>query len=262
MIGGLCVKVSYLLHNFSQNFGSLVVKRVMTTVSNVFDAVSVDVKIDSRDYTDVTAALTVDPKVIREKLLLSEDKKIIADICECIVVVGPRPDRVLAKLSTRAQVSLEVQNKIKERTTKIDVFCKKHNIRGTQFQAAFPDIIFKNRDKLIKDDVKLQRFVADDILPVVFQFPGSGPILPDSYRNTEHYGQFNVELTKALSQGRLSVNWSIIQKSLEWKINVDGVDDYDDITTPHPQTPVQSSSSSSTQSKPKKTEKKTKDSRG
>jgi len=226
----------------------------MTNITNTYDAVAVDIKIDSRDYTDVTSALVVDPRIIREKILQNEDKKIIADISECIVIVGPRPDRVLAKLSTRVNVSIDLQNRIREKTNKIDGFCKKHNIRGTQFQAAFPDVIFKVRDKLLKDDVKLQRFVSDEILPIVFQFPGSGPVIPDNYRNTEHYGQFNIELTKALSQGRLSVNWSIIQRSLEWKIIVNGLEEYDEgLTTP---APTHTTSSSTPQAKTKKGEKK------
>jgi len=224
----------------------------MSHSSVLYESVSIDVKIDSRDYTDISSALIVDPRAIRERLLSVEDKKIISDIAECVISVGPRPDRVLAKLATRTLVPIDIANKIRTRTEKIDTFCKKHSIRGTQFQAAFPDLIFKGREKLIKDNVKLQRFCPDEILPLIFQFPGSGPIIPDIYRSEDNYGQFNVELTKALSQGKLNVNWTIINKSLEWRVNVEGIEKYDPSieTEPIPYTP------SSTKTKEKKTKEK------
>jgi len=224
----------------------------MSSTVQTYQSVSVEIKINIKDYTDVSSALVVDPKAIREKILSLENKNIISDIGECIVIVGPRPDRVLAKLATRVNVSIETTNKIKDRVQRIENLIKKYSIRGTQFQAAFPDIIFKARESVIKQNGLLQRFCSDDILPIIFQFPGSGPILPDSYRNQEHYGQFNIELTKALSQGKLSVNWSIIEKSLEWKINLPEVDDYDLLVDHTETTPIQSSSSSTSKAKKSK----------
>jgi len=194
--------------------------------AQTYEPLSVELKINIKDYIDISSALIVDPKAIREKILATENKNLISEVAECIIFVGPRPDRILIKLSSRSSVPIEVSNKIKDKINKIESFIKKHNIRGTQFQAAFPDVLFKIRESILKQKGILQRFCSDDVLPIVFQFPGSGPILPDEYRNVDHYGNFNVELTKALSQGKLSVNWSIIEKSLEWKINLPEVENY------------------------------------
>jgi len=221
----------------------------MSYSSQSFNSISVEIKVNIKDYNDVTSALIVDPKIIREKLIQSESKSILADIAECIVVIGPRPDRIIAKLTTRVNATVDVLNKIRDRVQKIETFIKKHLIRGTQFQAAFPDLIFKARESILKQNGSLQRFVSDEVLPIIFQFPGSGPILPDGYRNQDHYGQFNIELTKALSQGRLNVNWSIIERSLEWKISLPEIEEYDLLSEHTELTHTQSSSTPSAKTK-------------
>jgi len=110
----------------------------------------------------------------------------------------------------------------------------------------------------MKNNAPLQRFVPDDVLPLIFQFPGSGPVLPLDLKNSEHYGNFNIALTKALSQNTQEVNWSIVNKTLEWSIDVSDIDiDYE---SEQPKITFESSSStpSSTKEKTKgkKTEKK------
>jgi len=205
-----------------------------------FVEVKAEVNFDIKDYNDIYSALIVDPKAIRETLIKREDASVLSKIAEYIVEIGPRPDRILLKLNSRLSVKPEIAQKITLRINELNNFIKKHNIRATQFQAAFPDLILKVREFVIGNGGTLQRFVADSILPIEFQFPGSGPVLPQEFKDAEHYGKFNEALTKALSQGQQEVNWTIVSKSLEWSIIED------------------QSSTSSSSSPPKKEEKKVK----
>jgi len=188
--------------------------------SDTFPGISVEIKVVVKDYTDIAAALAVDPKAIREKLLETEDAEVLATIAEHIVTVGPRPDKTLAKLARRSNIAPATVTKIREKVGAISAFIARVGIRATQFQAAFPDLILRVRESIMKGGGVLQRFVPETTLPILFQFPGSGPVLPDDYRDEEHYGAFNIALTKALSQGQNEVNWTIVHKSLEWKIDV------------------------------------------
>jgi len=189
--------------------------------SAIFIELKPDVKFDVKDYNDIYSSLIVDPKAIRETLIKKEDLQTLTKIAEYIVEVGPRPDKIIAKLNTRLSVKPEISQKIMTRVNEINAFIKKHNIRATQFQAAFPDLILKVREYILEQNGNLQRFVADSILPIEFQFPGSGPVVPSDFRNNEHYGKFNEALTRALSQGTQEVNWTIVAKSLEWAITDD-----------------------------------------
>jgi len=190
-----------------------------------FNEIDVEFKFDVKDYNDIYSALIVDPKAIREVILTKESKEILAKIAEYIVEIGPRPDRITAKLSTRVSVKQDILTKINIRVNEINTFTKKHNIRATQFQAAFPDLIVKARLVIKNNGGNLQRFVPDNILPILYQFPGSGPIVPEDLRDENHYGLFNIALTKALSQGTQDVNWTIVQKSLEWVIRVEDLEE-------------------------------------
>jgi len=195
---------------------------VMTSI--IFQDVKTEIKMDIKDYTDIYSALVVDPRAIRDNLLKKETPDALGKIASMIVEIGPRPDKIAIKIMSRTQVKKEVAEKINLRIQEINTFIKKHNIRATQFQAAFPDLILRCRVNLMKNNAPLQRFVPDEILPIIFQFPGSGPVLPNEFRNSDHYGVFNVALTKALSQNTQEVNWSIINKTLEWSIDVSDID--------------------------------------
>jgi len=195
----------------------------MSAVS--FSEVKIESKIDVKEYNDIYSALIIDPKAIRENLLSKETPEILSKISENIVEIGPRPDRIVAKLNSRVTIKGELLNKINNKIKEITDFIKKHNIRATQFQAAFPDLILSHRYQIYKQKGNLQRFVSDFTLPLIYQFPGSGPVIPEKYRNQEHYGEFNIALTKALSQGSQSVNWTIVEKSLEWIIPVEFIDE-------------------------------------
>jgi len=228
----------------------------MTSI--VFQDVKIEIKMDIKDYTDIYSALVVDPKAIRDNLLKKETADTLGRIAAMIVEIGPRPDKIASKILSRSIVKKEIADKINIRVQDINTFIKKHNIRATQFQAAFPDLILRCRVNLMKNNAPLQRFVPDDVLPLIFQFPGSGPVLPLDLKNSEHYGNFNIALTKALSQNTQEVNWSIVNKTLEWSIDVSDIDiDYE---SEQPKITFESSSStpSSTKEKTKgkKTEKK------
>jgi len=192
----------------------------------IYAEVKSEIKTEVKEYNEISSALIVDPKAIRETLLGKEPADVLTRIAEHIVFIGPRPDRVTAKLNTRVAIKTETLNKINQRIQDLSSFIKKHSIRATQFQAAFPDLILKIRDNVNKNKGVLQRFVPDSILPLLYQFPGSGPVVPDEFRGEDHYGAFNIALTKALSQNQQDVNWTIVNKSLEWSIVV--VDDDDE----------------------------------
>jgi hypothetical protein len=154
----------------------------MSTVS--FPEIKGESVIDAKDYTDIYSALIVDPKAIRENISKKEHTDVLARIAADIVEIGPRPDRVQAKLQSRISVKPEIAQKITTAINEVTGFIKRYNIRATQFQAAFPDLILKCRVKLIKANAVLQRFVPDEVLPLVFQFPCSGHVLTNEYKNS------------------------------------------------------------------------------
>jgi hypothetical protein len=170
------------------------------------------------EYNEIISALSIDPKSIREKVI--ESKEVLLAISEAIVTVGPKPDKTLARLSKRSNIPVITINKVRTKVQTIMAFISKYAIKGTQFQAAFPDYIWKVRRDLLDAGAVLQRFCSEIVLPIEFQFPGSGPILPFNYRTMEHYGAFCEALTKALSQGQQEVNWLIAKKSIQWVVEI------------------------------------------
>jgi len=90
-----------------------------------FNEIDVEFKFDVKDYNDIYSALIVDPKAIREVILTKESKEILAKIAEYIVEIGPRPDRITAKLSTRVSVKQDILTKINIRVNEINTFTKK-----------------------------------------------------------------------------------------------------------------------------------------
>lgn len=183
-----------------------------------YKAIVYEGDVDAEEFIEIQNALVVDPKVIRETIQRSVEVSELKSIADSIVFVGPRYDKLRTKLEKRTSLTASTKQKILKRASQIEDFCNKHSVRGTQVQAAFPDLILSSRRKLLAKGVKLQRFVPDSVLPLEYQFPGVGPVLEEKYKTEDHYIQFTKDLTRILSQGRFSWNEAIVRNSLLWTI--------------------------------------------
>lgn len=186
-----------------------------------FAFISPEFAIDVQEIINISSALVVDPKAIRTRLLDEFDVATLSEIAASVVTIGPRPDRVRAKLNRVSNVSNDIKKLILSHAQRLDKFQKDNSIRITQFQAAFPDLIYAYRLEIKGKGGPLQRFVDDSVLPIEYQFPGSGPILPKKYRTESHYFKFQERLSFVLSQGQLEMNRNIVQASIEWYITDD-----------------------------------------
>lgn len=220
VFGGLCVKSPISFTNFLLN-NHLIMSLLNVAVdstTNLSTIIAVDVRISLEEFNEIQSNLQIDPRSLRLKV--KEDAKVLYAIAEAIVVTGPKPDKTLNRLNKRVGVKESSAEKIRVKARTILAFVAKYAIKGTQFQAAFPDYIWKVRRDYLDINAPLQRFCGDTVLPIEFQFPGSGPILPLEYRKMEHYGVFVEALTKALSQGKQETNWLIANKSIEWVVKI------------------------------------------
>lgn len=201
------------------------------TDAEVFSALDYYSATDVDEILSVQSLLFINPVVIRAQIMKKLGKggmPRLSRIATLISVIGPNSDASAERLINR-NPDQTGEDKVKgamkliaELSTLIRAVSEAGaTIRGTQFQAAFPDLIYKSRVFLIKTKNWMpQRFVDPTVFPLKLQFPGAGALIPESMH--DGYIKFMTSFSKTISRGLQEVNLTIVNQSLAWKIK--GID--------------------------------------
>jgi hypothetical protein len=175
---------------------------------------------DIEDILKIQGNLFVSPATIRQEIISGTTN--LADlsrIATLITLFGVNPNKSRGRI-LRTQANIDIKSKaiklLDELVVRLSNLKANSIVRGTQFQAAFPDLILASRQFLISKNWVPQRFVEEDVLPLEFQFGGSGPIIPDAL--FQGYRDFCEEFTEKISQGKSTVNKEIMEQSLRWRL--------------------------------------------
>lgn len=181
---------------------------------------------DLDEIIKAQGSIFANPINIRSRLLTSyatdEAKKIISRICTLIVILGPNPDRAYVRIRQRLAVSGSKDTKALDYVLELnkllrDAQNKVAGLRGTQVQAALPDLIYQSRKFLMDKGLWTpQAFIKSDLLPVEYQFPGAAPIIPQEHLDA--YPEFAEAFSMAISQNKRHANEQIVKQSMAWRI--------------------------------------------
>jgi hypothetical protein len=192
----------------------------------------------SADVDEILATqslLFINPVGIRAEILKRVKKgglPALSRAATLIAIMGPNPDATDQRIvvrnpdeNKRGEVE-RARALVSELSAYLVEFSgDKNPVRGTQFQAAFPDLIFKARKFLMNTkNWSPQRFVGPDVYPLALQFPGSGALIPENMH--DGYITFMTAFSETISRGLQPVNMTIVHQSLSWKIG--GIDIHQD----------------------------------
>jgi len=188
-----------------------------TTMAS-FTFIENDYQFDYDANKDLVQALAIDPRSIRVALLKTHATNMttLKAAVTAIAVVGPRADRVLVKEDKITDT--DKRRNIISLANRIVDFENDNSVRGTQVQAAFPDLILSTRRKLIKAGAQLQVFVDESVIPLEYQFPGSGPVIPQKFIDDGSYAEFMEKLSRTLSKGTKGAREDIVKASVSWRL--------------------------------------------
>jgi len=172
---------------------------------------------------DAAQTIAIDPKRLREKILndVGDARKSILQLSRMafiIAAIGPNPDRNQERIDNMSDG--DEKSTVTQANSDLWRLLTKFAIRGTQFQAAFPDLVAAAMYHMESTwGIALREVIPKEVLPRYYQFPGSAPVLPDNVGGKTREEVYILFQQKFSTLVNGDYNEQIVRQSLEWRID-------------------------------------------